>query len=78
MAGLYVNGWEPESNGISSSPWARREDQKDTSSGADICWDHQGRVEPLTLKEFSIEEKEVCLLLSICFLANISSCFLAL
>jgi PERQ amino acid-rich with GYF domain-containing protein len=60
LSSLYINGWEPEvSNGASGSPWTRREDQKEAQTGADICWDLDGRTRPLGLRELSADEKEV-------------------
>jgi PERQ amino acid-rich with GYF domain-containing protein len=60
LSSLFVGGWESNlSNGINTSPWARRDEQRDTTTGADICWDKDGSNPPLGLKDLTIEEKEV-------------------
>lgn len=63
LSSLYVTGWDPDiTNGMPTSPWARRDDQRDVQPGADVCWDRNGNVIPLSNQEFSAEEKEVRLL----------------
>ena len=60
ISDLYVDGWNPSPiNGASNGGWGRKDDQKDASSGPDICWDHDGNVQPLSLLEMSEEEKQV-------------------
>lgn len=61
IARLYVGTWEPNlSNGAGGSGWGRRDDQGGQSQvGVDICWDKEGSVEPLSLKDMSQEEREV-------------------
>ena len=60
VSDLYVDGWNPGSvNGTVNGGWGRKEDQKDPSNGPEICWDHEGSVQPLSLVEMSEEEKQV-------------------
>jgi hypothetical protein len=60
IAGLYVNGWEPNiANGSSATSWGRRDDSKDGQAGADICWARDGRLDPMALSELTEDEKEV-------------------
>ncbi|KAI9831780.1 MAG: hypothetical protein M1819_004677 [Sarea resinae] len=77
VSSLYVGDWEPRlGNPASSTPWNRRDDHnKDAPSGPDICWDHDGTVQPVGLHEMSEEERDVCILMkawSPCQLANTS------
>lgn len=61
VSDLYVEGWNPGSaHGSSTGGWGRKDDQKDGSSGPEICWDFEGNVHPLALVEMGDEEKEVC------------------
>ena len=56
---LYVDGWKPAGvNGSSNDGWGKKDDQKD-AAGPEICWEHDGSVEPLALFEMTEEEKEV-------------------
>ena len=55
---LLLDGWTPGVNGTSNGGWGKRDDHKDIS-GPEICWDHDGSVQPLAFFEMSAEEKEV-------------------
>ena len=57
----FIRDWDPLStSGTSAVPWARRDDStKDTSHGAEVCWDREGSSMPLCLSEPSEEEREV-------------------
>ena len=55
---LFVDDWRPAVNGTSSGGWGRRDDHKD-AAGPEICWDHNGSVQPLALIDMTEEEKEV-------------------
>lgn len=46
-------------NGTSHGGWGKRDDHKEQSTGAEICWDHEGTVQPLSLIEMNDEEKQV-------------------
>lgn len=55
---LFVDGWRPGTvNGTSNGGWGKRDDNKE-ASGPDICWDHEGSVNPIAVQEMSEEEKE--------------------
>lgn len=62
LSPLYVSNWEPNiSNGTSGATWGRRDEHnKDGQVGVDICWDRDGSINPLNLRDLSEEEKEVC------------------
>lgn len=56
---LFVDGWSPGAvNGTSNGGWGRRDENKE-AAGPDICWDHEGTINPISLQEMSEEEKEV-------------------
>ncbi len=58
---LFVDGWSPGAvNGsINGGGWGKKEDHKEASCGPDICWDHEGKVQPLGLIDMTDHEKEV-------------------
>lgn len=56
---LFVDGWSPGAvNGTSNGGWGKRDDNKE-AAGPDLCWDHQGSVNPIAMQGMSEEEKEV-------------------
>jgi len=46
-------------NGTTNGGWGKKEDHKEGISGPDICWDHEGKVQPLGLIDMTDHEKEV-------------------
>lgn len=62
LSDLFVGAWEPSiSNGTSGTGWGRRDDHgREGQSGVDSCWDRDGAIEPLSLNEWTDDEKEVC------------------
>ena len=65
---LFVDGWSPGVvNGTSNGGWGKRDDMKE-AAGPDICWDHEGSVNPVAMQEMTEEEREVylALVMSIC------------
>jgi PERQ amino acid-rich with GYF domain-containing protein len=59
LADVLTEGWSPGTIGTSSNGgWSRRDEQKD-HTGPEICWDHDGTVQPLGLIDMTEEEKEV-------------------
>lgn len=55
----FVADWDPHMvptpvNGA----WGKRDDHK-TSAGPEVCWDHNGQAEPLSLSDMTDSEKEV-------------------
>lgn len=56
---LFVDGWSPGAvNGTNSAGWGKRDEMKE-AAGPDICWDHEGSVNPIAMQEMTDEEKEV-------------------
>ncbi|KAL8679347.1 MAG: hypothetical protein Q9186_004352 [Xanthomendoza sp. 1 TL-2023] len=59
VSDLFVDGWHPASaNGMSNGGWSRKEELKEGSAGPEMCWDHDGKVQPLSLSEMTEQEKE--------------------
>ena len=57
---VLTEGWNPgNAQSGSNGNWGRRDEAKDGPTGADICWDSNGSVQPLGLVEMGEEEKEV-------------------
>jgi PERQ amino acid-rich with GYF domain-containing protein len=56
----FIADWDPHVEApAANGAWGRRDDQKDASSGPEVCWDHGGHVEPLGLMDMNDDEKEV-------------------
>lgn len=56
----FMADWNPRDGTPPTSAWGKKDDQqKDNSSGPEICWDHAGQVQPLALVEMNEEEKDV-------------------
>lgn len=56
----FIEGWNPSApSSAANGSWNRRDDYKDGTSGPEICWDHEGSIQPLGLIDMSEEEKEV-------------------
>lgn len=56
---LFIDGWSPGAvNGTSNGGWGKRDDNRE-AAGPDICWDHEGSVNPIAMQEMGEEEKEV-------------------
>jgi PERQ amino acid-rich with GYF domain-containing protein len=62
LSSLSMGAWEPHAtNGVSGASWGRNHDHtRDMQSGVDQCWDRDGGIEPLSLRELTDEEREVC------------------
>ena len=57
---LFVDGWSPVPvNDSTNGGWGKKEEHKDGSNGPDICWDYEGKVQPLSLTDMTDHEKEV-------------------
>lgn len=57
---LFVGGWQPDgANGNATGSWGRGDHNRDPPPGPEVCWDRDGRVEPLGLTDLDDEEKEV-------------------
>ena len=60
LSDLFVDGWNPgAAQNLSNGTWGRRDDNKESGSGPEICWDYDGSTQPIGLTEFSEEELEV-------------------
>ncbi|KAL8932899.1 MAG: hypothetical protein Q9216_006623, partial [Gyalolechia sp. 2 TL-2023] len=58
VSDLYEEGWNPPSaNGTPNGTWSRRDEMKDGPSGPELCWDHDGNVQPLGLMDMTEEEQ---------------------
>lgn len=62
LSSLSMGGLEQHAaNGASSGSWGRNHDHsRDIQSGVDQCWDRDGSIEPLSLRDLTDEEREVC------------------
>lgn len=47
--------WNPRD---ASGAW-KKDDQHKENTGPEICWDHAGQIQPLSLKEMDDDEKDV-------------------
>lgn len=57
---LFIGGWQPDgANGTPAAGWGRNDHSRDPPPGPDVCWDRDGRTEPLGLTELDDEEREV-------------------
>lgn len=57
---LFSGGWHPtEARNGTAASWGKRDDGKDQPIGPDVCWDHNGKVQPLGMSEMTDEEREV-------------------
>jgi len=60
LNGLFVGGWQPDgANGTPAASWGRNDHNKEPQPGPEVCWDRDGRAEPLGLIDLDDEEKEV-------------------
>lgn len=61
ISNLYAGSWEPNlTNGAGGPVWGRRDDQGGQSQvGVDFCWDKDGNIGPLALRDMTDEEREV-------------------
>lgn len=56
----FVADWDPHMvTPAANGAWGKRDDHKNSSAGPEVCWDHEGQVEPLGLTEMTDDEKEV-------------------
>lgn len=60
MGEHFIADWNPlEESPTMNGAWGKREDQKDTPAGPEVCWDYTGQYEPLGLADMTEDEKEV-------------------
>ncbi|PGH06227.1 hypothetical protein AJ80_08196 [Polytolypa hystricis UAMH7299] len=56
----FMADWNPhDGTPTTNGAWGKREDFKDNHNGPEVCWDHDGQVQPLALTEMNDEEKEL-------------------
>ncbi|KAI2093326.1 kinesin-like protein [Ophidiomyces ophidiicola] len=56
----FMADWNPlEESPTTNGGWGKREDFKDSHAGPEVCWDHDGKIEPLALIDMNQEEKEL-------------------
>lgn len=62
VASLSMGTWESHAtNGVSGASWGRNhEHSRDAQSGVEQCWDRDGSIEPLSMRDLTDEEREVC------------------
>jgi PERQ amino acid-rich with GYF domain-containing protein len=61
MGDHFLASWNPlDDTGATNGAWAKKEDQKDSPPGPEVCWDPVGHYEPLGLIDMTEEEREVC------------------
>lgn len=61
ISDLTMGSWEPHAtNGASGASWGRKDDSsRDGQSGVEQCFDRNGSIEPLSLRDHTDEEREV-------------------
>ena len=59
LPSLLTEGWAPGAHGSSVNGWGRKEEVREGHAGADVCWQHDGMVQPLGLLPLDEDEKEV-------------------
>lgn len=61
MGDHFLASWDPhDDTAATNGAWAKKEDQKDSPPGPEVCWDYLGHYEPLGLIDMTEEEREVC------------------
>lgn len=67
MTDHFLGSWNPlEDSGATNGSWAKKEDQKESPPGPEVCWDHVGQYEPLGLIDMTDDEREVNILFFCC------------
>ncbi|KAL8869582.1 MAG: hypothetical protein Q9174_004169, partial [Haloplaca sp. 1 TL-2023] len=60
ISNLYVDGWNPHpSKGMTNGGWSAKDGHEHGLMGSDICWDQDGKVQPLGLVDMTEQEKEI-------------------
>ncbi len=60
VSDLYIDGWNPTPmNGMTNGGWSRKDELKDSPPASEICWNHDGNVQPLGLLDLTEEEQAV-------------------
>jgi PERQ amino acid-rich with GYF domain-containing protein len=70
VANISMGTWDVHAtNGMSGASWGRNDHSRDVPSGVDQCWDREGNTEPLSLRDLTDEERDVCYATCICLLS---------
>ncbi|KAL9114434.1 MAG: hypothetical protein Q9227_001515 [Pyrenula ochraceoflavens] len=60
LSNIFLGGWNPsDSKSYQQASWGRKDDAKESSTGPEICWDHDGRMSPLGLLAMDDEERDL-------------------
>ncbi|KAI9715583.1 MAG: hypothetical protein M1812_005887 [Candelaria pacifica] len=61
LSSLFIGGWDPKNtSGVNGGSWSRRDESaREVAPGPDVCWDHEGGVQPLALFDMTEEDKEL-------------------
>ncbi|KAI9773026.1 MAG: hypothetical protein M1835_006210 [Candelina submexicana] len=61
LSNLFVGGWEPKNvGGVNGGSWGRKDESaREAAPGPDVCWDHDGSVQPLALFDMTEEDREL-------------------
>jgi PERQ amino acid-rich with GYF domain-containing protein len=61
LSSLSMGAWDSHAtNGAAGASWGRNHDHsRDVQSGVEQCWDRDGSIEPLSLRDLTDEEREV-------------------
>ncbi|KAK2758244.1 hypothetical protein FQN54_004089 [Arachnomyces sp. PD_36] len=58
LSDCFMADWNPRDGTPPTAAWGKK-DEKENSSGPEICWDHAGQIQPLALMEMNEEEKDL-------------------
>lgn len=60
LSNLMVGDWSPGmADGARNGSWNKM-DEDANGTGPDLCWEQNGKLEPLGLDPMTAEEKDVC------------------
>jgi hypothetical protein len=76
LSTLSMGAWDSHAtNGAAAASWGRNHDaSRDAQSGVDQCWDREGSIEPLSLRNLTDEEREVRFRSRICVRNRLLTC----
>lgn len=71
LSDLYIGEGDALVNGASTAKWGRRDETDDMAEN--ICWDKQGSILPLGLVDMTEDEREVCNMLPLVTMSQLTS-----
>jgi PERQ amino acid-rich with GYF domain-containing protein len=75
ISSLSMTSEPHATNGVTGASWGRNHDHsRDAQSGVEQCWDRDGSIEPLSLRDLTDEERDVCSASCICVQAHRLTC----